>query len=305
MTRVASFAQSEFMLASTLQRQADLADAQSQVTTGKKSRTYAGYSPRVSALTAARTAQSTANDYVRINKQLSTRLGVTDQQVGRLLDAANSIKSAVQAALANNQAPGFAVGLDADLKIAVASLNTQFDGQYLFAGARGSKPPVTVTKLSDLLPLASGQAAFQNDTGKSSIQVVDGVDITFGQLADELGAPLLDSLRRLAQLNNATPLVGQLTAGQQAGMQAELASLTAAISAIQEQQSQLGINSAQVEKYTTSAQIRADDLAVFVSDIEDVNVAEAITRMNRDTTAVQASYKVTADLSRLSLLNYL
>jgi flagellar hook-associated protein 3 FlgL len=305
MTRVASFAQSELLLASSLKRQASLFEAQSQVSSGKKSRTYAGYSPRVSALTGARAAQATADSHVRVNKQLTTRLDVTDQQLTRLLESAQSVKQSVQTALANNQASGFATGLDADLKIAVSALNTEFDGQYLFAGARGSQPPVKVQQLSDLLPLASGQAAFRNDTIKSSVQVSDGVDLQFGQLADEIAAPLMESLRRLAQLNNATPVNGVLSTSQQTALQSELSALTAAISNIQGQQSALGIASNQVSKYTTAAQNRSDDLKGFVSDIEDVNLAEAISRLNSDRTALEASYKVTADLSRLSLLNFI
>jgi flagellar hook-associated protein 3 FlgL len=43
----------------------------------------------------------------------------------------------------------------------------------------------------------------------------------------------------------------------------------------------------------------------FISDIEDVNMAEAITRVNNDQTALEVSYKLTSELSRLSLLNFI
>ena len=42
-----------------------------------------------------------------------------------------------------------------------------------------------------------------------------------------------------------------------------------------------------------------------ISDIEDVDMASAVTRLNGDQTALQASYKVMAQLSQLSLLNFL
>jgi flagellin-like hook-associated protein FlgL len=44
---------------------------------------------------------------------------------------------------------------------------------------------------------------------------------------------------------------------------------------------------------------------IFISDIEDVNMAEAITRVNNDQTALEVSYKLTAELARLSLLNFI
>jgi flagellar hook-associated protein 3 FlgL len=305
MTRVASFSQSQIMLAATQKRQADVFDAQTQVSTGKKSTRYAGYAPQVSALTSARAAMATAEAHVRVNKQLATRLDITDQQLTRVLESAQSVRATVLSALSSNQAAGFAGALEADLKTAVSSLNTEFDGQYLFAGARGGQPPVRVQKLSDLLPLASGQAAFRNDALKSSLQVADGVDLPYGQLADEIAAPLMDSLRRLAQLDNVSPLQGPLTASQQTALQSELASLNTAISRIQDQQSVLGITSNQLDRFTISAQTRAEDLDVFVGDIENVDLAEALTRLNNDRTALEASYKVTGALSKLSLLNYI
>ena len=42
-----------------------------------------------------------------------------------------------------------------------------------------------------------------------------------------------------------------------------------------------------------------------ISDIEDVDMASAVTKLNGDQTALQASYKVMAQLSQLSLLNFL
>ena len=43
----------------------------------------------------------------------------------------------------------------------------------------------------------------------------------------------------------------------------------------------------------------------FISDIEDVNMAEAITRVNNDQIALDVSYKLTSELSRMSLLNFI
>ncbi len=305
MTRVASFAQSQSLLTASLKRQADLSEAQTQVTTGKKSTQYAGYAPKVSALTSARAAKVTAETHVSVNKQLSTRLDITSQQISRIYEAAQSIKESVLNAVANGQSSGTVVSLDADTKTVINALNSEFDGQYIFGGARGTQKPVTVQSLGDLVPLTTGADAFQNDTLKASISVSDGVDVQFGQLADEIASPLIDSLRRLAQLNATTPLDGQLSPAQETALKNELAALDGAIKQIVDQQSVLGITAKKVEDYGIEAQTRADGLEKFVSDIEDVNIAEALTRLNNDQTALQASYKVTGELSKLSLLNYI
>jgi flagellar hook-associated protein 3 FlgL len=45
--------------------------------------------------------------------------------------------------------------------------------------------------------------------------------------------------------------------------------------------------------------------AKFIGDIEDVNLAEAITRLNQDQVAVEAAGRMIAQLDQLSLLNFL
>ena len=43
----------------------------------------------------------------------------------------------------------------------------------------------------------------------------------------------------------------------------------------------------------------------FVSSIQDVDMAEALARLNQNQTALQANYQMTAQLNQLSLLNFL
>ena len=46
-------------------------------------------------------------------------------------------------------------------------------------------------------------------------------------------------------------------------------------------------------------------LSIFISDIEEVDTAEAIARLNQDQVALEASLAVTAQLTRLTLLDFL
>ena len=43
----------------------------------------------------------------------------------------------------------------------------------------------------------------------------------------------------------------------------------------------------------------------FITEIEDVDIAEAITRLNQDQLALESSMGVMAQISRLSLLDFL
>ena len=43
----------------------------------------------------------------------------------------------------------------------------------------------------------------------------------------------------------------------------------------------------------------------FTSDLEDVDMGEAISRLNQNQVALQAALQVTSQLNKISLLNYL
>jgi len=43
----------------------------------------------------------------------------------------------------------------------------------------------------------------------------------------------------------------------------------------------------------------------FVSNIEDVDMAQAIAQLNQNQVALQAAFQIMSTLNRLSLLNYL
>jgi flagellar hook-associated protein 3 FlgL len=43
----------------------------------------------------------------------------------------------------------------------------------------------------------------------------------------------------------------------------------------------------------------------LVSNIEDVDIAQALAKLNQNQVALQASFQVTSKLNQLSLLNYL
>ncbi|MEX0300304.1 MAG: flagellin [Kordiimonas sp.] len=46
-------------------------------------------------------------------------------------------------------------------------------------------------------------------------------------------------------------------------------------------------------------------LETFIADLEDVDIAEAVTRLNNDQVALEASYRSIGSLSQLSLLRFL
>ena len=46
-------------------------------------------------------------------------------------------------------------------------------------------------------------------------------------------------------------------------------------------------------------------MKVFISDIEEVDIGEAITKMQQDQVALEASYRVLSQVSRATLLDFI
>jgi flagellar hook-associated protein 3 FlgL len=205
--------------------------------------------------------------------------------------------------------------LEQSFGLITAALNSQVNGQYLFAGARTDQPPITVNNLAELEMLPTSADAFGNDQMKKQAIVAEGVQVEFGILADEVADEIMASMKRLAELNAVSSLDGTLKDGdplalppipdQREFLIAELEKIESAVQKAQSAQinnALVGNRLDSIDEQHATAQIFLEGL---VSDIEDVDLAEAITRLNQDQTALAASFQVLGSLSRLSLLNFL
>jgi flagellar hook-associated protein 3 FlgL len=166
---------------------------------------------------------------------------------------------------------------------------------------------VTVSTIADLQALPAVADAFRNDDLRSQARIADNTDISYGILADEIGTNLLQSFRTIADYSTGPngPLSGKLNQTQIDFLRTQLAGLDTAIERIQTAQIENGINQKRVSELSVTMEERADAVKVFISDIEDINPAEAITRFNADRSALEASFRVLGSLSQLSLTRFL
>ena len=101
------------------------------------------------------------------------------------------------------------------------------------------------------------------------------------------------------------PIDGQLTPVQRTFLESQLSVLDSAIDTLQLNVARNGNRQATVEEMIVQHQDEEAFLEIFISDIEDADLAEAITNLENDQVALQASYEITAQLSQLSLLNFI
>jgi flagellar hook-associated protein 3 FlgL len=307
MDRVATFMQSQTMLGSLLRTQRNLFDAQTEVSTGKKINEFSDSPSQLGGLMAARNAASQAADYEASAKSVMQRLDLQDVHLGELADVASQLRQDVFDAIGNADGMTLRAKLKDALDRAVSMLNTQSDGKYIYGGTRQDVPPVVAKTLEDLAALPGAAGAFQNNAVAASAKVDTDQSIVFGQLADVLGAPLFDIIRQIAAFDSGPsgPLDGPLEETQIDFLSSLLAPLDTVSKGLIGKQAENGLASKTAE---SAAERHADAQVTYktlVADIEEVDMAEAITRLNNAQIAMEASAKTFTAVQQLSLLDYL
>lgn len=307
MTRVSSFGQNQSMISGLLQNQSKLFEVQQQINTGKKASEFRGFAREAETLLSARSLKTRTEGYMSAVADVKRKLDSNDLQLGAVRAAADNLHEAIINTIAQDEALAFTENLDQALTIIITALNTQVAGNYIFAGSRSDTKPVNISDTAGLLAAPAVADVFQNDNKKLSIKVTDGVEMEHGLLASDVAAELLTSIRALAAFNAGPggPIEGPLTDAQRTFLKSEMANLVAATDKLQSSISVNGLRQNRLDALGRDLTANKDFLEVFISDIEDVNLAEAITRANNDQLALEASFNVVGRLSQLSLLNSL
>jgi flagellar hook-associated protein 3 FlgL len=216
-----------------------------------------------------------------------------------------------------NSGLGFIDKVAAAFERATDLLQTKDRGQYVFAGTRTDTPPVNATTTADFLALANSGDIFENNQQKAQARVDDARTVEFGVLADETAGPLMNALHRILQFDAGTlpagagafapagPFGDPLTGNQRDFLVAEFQNAVAGVDAIREQEAANGVRMQSLEKVMTRQEEDRAFIKGFIAEIEEVDIAEALVKLNQDETALEASLNVTARLNRISLLDYI
>jgi flagellar hook-associated protein 3 FlgL len=308
--RVSTAAQTAFFLAQIQNAGSALDKVQEQIASGKNANTYAGFGDKAQVLTATIAANARNDAYTNATKFAVTQTDLQDTQLTSLSSLAMSLKKAVSDAVANNDATTLMTQAQSIFEQANAILNSKdANGDYIYSGGKTDVPPVSVGTLAGLVPLPGAAQAFANGDLKKSVQVADGVTVSYGMTASDIATGLMQALKDIADFDaggggnfNAA---STLSAAQNTFLSNAIAQVTAASTNLNATTASNGY----VSNRLTDAQSQQDSLNTvykkFTSDIQDTNMAEAATRLSLNQTQLQAALQVTAGLHQLSLLNYL
>lgn len=307
MTRVSSFGLTQTLLSDLQRNQNRVADGQVRINSGKKTDSYQGISRQVETLLGAKSLRTRSFNYLDVIAEVKGRFEFNDLHLGSMDSEMEVLRMHILSAIAVDQTAGFSEVLEQALTSIINSLNAKVGGVYLFGGTRTDVAPVTISTVAELEAAANAAAVFQNSQTKSAVRVDESVTMEFGLLADEIATPLLDVIRDLAVFNSGAggPIDGKLTAAQRTFLEGMLAQLDTATDQFDQFITINGVRMNRLDAVEERVTSNITFLTGFISDIEDVDIVEAILNLNADQAALQASYSSLATLFDVSLLDFI
>ena len=309
--RVATNNQTSYMLSQIAKANVNLQQSEAQVATGKASQDYAGIGDKTAALEGARAASDRAAAYQASTQLAITQTDLQDTQLTTLAGLSQQLQKAIQSAAAGSDGTGLMDTAKSVFDQASAILNsTDSNGAYIYAGEKTDSKPFTATSLADLVSTPSVSSFFQNGTIKKTVATGDGQTETIGVLASDVGTNLMNALKALYQedTKSGSPgdLSGQLNDTQVNDLATNLAPLAGtAYTSLNEITGINGDVNTSLTGAVTSQKSLQNLYTGFVSDIEDADMATALTKLSSNQTALQAVLTVTSKLNNLTLLDFL
>ncbi len=307
MTRVATFHQSQNLMSQLMRAQGRTAIDQRQISTGKVANSFKDIPRDAGVLLSAKAVEMKTAAYIRLGEGLGSRLAIQNVQLESIASAGQDLRMAVLDAVASEKGIGLMGKLEGVFVNALNILNTQVDGRYYYGGTRTDVAPVNATGLPDLVAAAAASDLFENNSTKPSLLLDDNLPVDYGLLASDVATDLFDAIKRIADYDAGVngPFGTQLTETQRQYLESEVANLAQVAEGLTADVANNGLNMQIVERALDRHAATEVHIKSFISDIEDVNLAEAITRLNSDQTAVEAATRVLGTLGQLSLMDFL
>jgi flagellar hook-associated protein 3 FlgL len=305
MTRISDLGLQQILLNSFQRASGGAQERQIQLATGKIANDFAGVGARTRELLSAEGVLARARAYEGAADTALTRLQIQEGGLTTVADSVALIRERIVTTLATGAAELFIPEVDTAASRIVVGLNTEIGGVYVFGGTDGSAPPLTAQRLADFGAAANTDGLFRA-AERARLPVEEGVTVDGGATAFEIGGALAAELKDFANAETAMgPFSGELTAAQRDFLIDKLARLDRISAGLYQH---LGVNGlAQGEAEAARARtLQLRDLAeITASQIEDVDIAEVVARLNQDRLAIEASARALSQASELSLLNYI
>lgn len=320
MTRIATYGQSQMLLQNVLRNEMRVFEGERKVSSGIESRDYKGMARDITSLSSSKSLLSGVEGYIKDNNEVSRRLELYDLNLESLRDIAQGLRDDTLSAISGNSGVAYRDKIEGYFDTSVSFLEAKDNGRFIFSGSRTDVSPV-VTAVQTPAGLAAltldittnNTTVFTNNGIKQQAQLDPALKLTFGILAEDAADELMEGFRRLMRFDDGTenftfatsgPFAGSLTEDQRDFLVGEVTRLNAIIDDIDAVRSTNGVSMRTLENAQTRLERDKFFMIKFTADIEDADMGVAISRLAQDEVALEASFHMLAQLSRLTLMDF-
>ncbi len=301
--RVSTAAMQQNMLSQIRSVQTQLAEATEQSSSGVKSSSYSGVADNSYVIATLSAEISEASAYSDIAEEIQTRVEVYYSTLNDMVDLLTEMTSDLSGALSTgtDQAYGINESAGAALETFASLLNTQYEGRYIYAGSASDSAPVSVDTADYAVitsPSTTDLSYYSGNDDIASAKVADGTTIDYGITAQE------DAFEQALRALNLAANASSDPVDEDALTEA-MELIETAVAGLSELQNQVSYTQDQLEAVVdmhTDFQLAAE---ASVSTLTDVDLAEAVVTLETLSIQLEASYSVTAQMTDLSLFDYL
>jgi flagellar hook-associated protein 3 FlgL len=298
LNRIGDFAQSQRITGSLLSAQSRSRDIQAQLSSGKVGDRFQSIATSTERLLGAKDALQQARQYAANNDIVIGRLQVMESAVGSIFDLASEMRTSLVQRLSDASAQPGVAATTAELLLeqVVSGLNTDLDGRFLFAGSRTDAAPVVLDQAFAGFG-GPDDTYYQGDQIEVTFRADADVSLTYGMTADRQGfRDLVGALRTVIDAD---------AIDDRAMLESALDLINQALPRLGDYRAELGARQARLEDINLIHSNADVYLQRQISDIEDVDLAEAVTRMTQDQILVESAMATIGRLSQLSLVDFL
>jgi flagellar hook-associated protein 3 FlgL len=278
-----------------------------QIATGQVADNYPGYGDKTAALEAARSAAARAEANKSVAQQVASRLDLQDTQLTQLGTLVDEVRQSLTKTMANNDGSVLMGQLEDLFEQAVTILNSKDGSGYIYGGDNDQSPPVVVKTLADLAALPAVSDAFANGTVERSARIGENRSVQVGVLASDLATEIFTLFRDIKQFDQGVngPFSGTLTASQDAflgtGVQDAMSAHTGVLAHAAANGDRYQLVQGAIQDLDAATTVYKG----FAADIQDVDMGEALARLNQAQIGLQAALHISSTIGQLSLLNFM
>lgn len=194
-------------------------------------------------------------------------------------------------------------------KSVVDIANTQYDGNYIYAGAATAQKPYTITY--DTTTGAINGITYSGTPSSGNYQryvtISDGVSVPINTSGDQIFGSYssTDPTKCSGLLNTLMTLNTALGTNNKTAISSTLTGLDTALNNITAVQTKSAAISNRFELTQSNIDSTTTTLKSYRSDLRDADLSEVMSDLAVQQTALQASYKIFETVNGMSLLDYL